>query len=71
MPEICQKASPIGTNFDKRLHISLGMVIGYNNSPINTKGDISVVARGRTIKSLGKVVKRLDRLGPNFAHICR
>ena len=43
------------------------------NSPSRSQEGILGVLKGQLFKSLGKMAKRLDRLGPNCAHIglCR
>ena len=65
--ERCQSAGPIGTKFGTRLWIHLGMDIGYKQVapryPRVAFGGGGV--RGSTIQKIGKLVKRLDRLGIN------
>ena len=60
-----------------QLLVLLGMDIAKYNSPLNSTRGISRILGGHKLtryptaafKNLGNVVKRLDRLGINFAHI--
>ena len=66
----CQTAGPIDTKFGTRLWIHLGMDIGSNNSPHDTSGRHCGWFYGiNNSKDWHIVVKRLDGLGINFAHI--
>ena len=65
-----QTAGPIGTKCGTRLWIHLGKDIGSNNSPHDTPGRHCDWFYGiNNSKDWESVVKRLDGLGINFAHI--
>ena len=62
---------PIGTNFDSRLRIHVGMVIGYIQvAPRYPRGHLGGGVRVSPIQTSGEAVKRLDRISPNLSHIC-
>ena len=67
----CQTAGPIGTTFGTRLRIRLGMDISsIQFAPQYPRGNFGGF-RGSEIQKSVEAVKRLDRLAPSLAHMCR
>ena len=61
-----------GTDWDQICHTSVDSFVnghGQINLPIETTQGIWSFLGGQQFKSLGKMAKWLDRLGPNCAHI--